>query len=160
MTHVSAPIFAPCKQKVGKTDGESKRTHQIKALSTFQGIKFAFSGTPGIDMQYNQPLNASSERYTCFIGLIHGSYNAPCNCQVDKRGNATYILVGRIFCKLKEYFASWKNILQVEKIFCKLREYFANWENILQVEKIFYKLRECFASWENIHVLLPVPAPV
>ena len=45
---------------------------------------FAFSGPPGKDMQFNQPLNPSSERYTCFIGLIDRSYNAPCNCQADK----------------------------------------------------------------------------
>ena len=61
-----------------------KNTSDKGSIYLLRDNFFVFSGAPGIDMQYNQPFDPSSERYTCFIGLIDRSYNAPCNCQADK----------------------------------------------------------------------------
>ena len=141
MTHVSAPIFARCKQKVGKTDGESKRTHQIKALSTFQG---------DVNLHPSWENIVQVERIFCMLRECFASWE---NILQVERIFAIWeniLQVERMFYKLRECFTIWENILQVERIFCKLREYFASWESILQIEKIFYKLREYFESWENI----------
>ena len=69
-----------------------KNTSDKGFVYLLRDIFFVFSGAPGIDMQYNQPLNPSSERYTCVFCLIDESYNAPCDCKADTSGNATYIL--------------------------------------------------------------------